>query len=91
MGAEERVTALHPGSQKLWEEMLSRVRWEDFEYGRERARQANRFAYLGNGFTASELGERKYGCKPNLAFFKKRIFLVGCGWASPLQSLHKHQ
>ncbi|CZR70131.1 related to steroid monooxygenase [Phialocephala subalpina] len=56
-GKEGRVIALHPGSQTHWEEMLSRVRWEDFEFRRqgERDRSGNRFAYLGNGFTVNEV------------------------------------
>ncbi|KAK0117256.1 hypothetical protein ONS96_013089 [Cadophora gregata f. sp. sojae] len=57
-GPEERVTALHPGSQLHWEEMLRNVRWEDFQYGRggDSGKQENRFAYLGNGFVVSDLG-----------------------------------
>ncbi|KAG4437835.1 hypothetical protein IFR05_006681 [Cadophora sp. M221] len=54
-GGEERVTALHPGSQTHWEMMLERVRWEDFEYGR--VGTGNRFAYLGNGFAVGEVSE----------------------------------
>ncbi|KAH9206284.1 flavin-binding monooxygenase-like protein [Leptodontidium sp. 2 PMI_412] len=55
---EERVTALHPGSQTHWEMMLERVRWEDFEYRRAGAgRQENRFAYLGNGFAVGEVSD----------------------------------
>ncbi|KAH7357122.1 flavin-binding monooxygenase-like protein [Rhexocercosporidium sp. MPI-PUGE-AT-0058] len=59
---EERVTALHPGSQTHWEMMLEDVRWEDFVYGRVGAgMQGNRFAYLGNGFAVGEVGEDEVG------------------------------
>jgi len=46
-----RVTALHPGSQAHWIEMLRGVRWEDFEFRRN---EENRFHYLGNGFWIHE-------------------------------------
>ena len=57
-GTTERVTALHPGSQTHWEEMIGRVRWDDFEYKRGSGGvggEGNRFAYLGNGFARSEV------------------------------------
>lgn len=56
-GKEGKVIALHPGSQTHWEEMLARVRWEDFEFrrGQDGGGKDNRFAYLGNGFAVSEV------------------------------------
>lgn len=52
---EGRVTALHPGSQRHWEVMLRRVRWEDFEFRRKRGGgKGNRFVFLGNGEVVGE-------------------------------------
>lgn len=52
------MVALHPGSRLHFFHMLETVRAEDFEYvydedgGKTRA---NRFGYLGNGFSTREL------------------------------------
>ncbi|KUJ06943.1 FAD/NAD(P)-binding domain-containing protein [Mollisia scopiformis] len=54
-GSEQKVIALHPGSQTHWEKMLANVRWEDFEFRAKSGRQTNRFGYLGNGFAVSEV------------------------------------
>lgn len=45
------VTAIWPGSRLHWFEALKEPRWEDFDITYE----GNRFAYLGNGYTAAEL------------------------------------
>jgi hypothetical protein len=45
------ITALHPGSRIHWFHMLSDIRFEDWEFG---YRSANRFRYLGNGFSTRE-------------------------------------
>ncbi|KAH7128925.1 hypothetical protein EDB81DRAFT_871659 [Dactylonectria macrodidyma] len=47
------VTALHPGSRIHFFHMLERFRGEDWEY--VYASKANRFSYLGNGFSTKEL------------------------------------
>ncbi|OLN88794.1 putative sterigmatocystin biosynthesis monooxygenase stcW 1 [Colletotrichum chlorophyti] len=58
--AQAPVTGLHPGSRTHFIGMLERFRGEDWEYTYENARQ-NRFAYLGNGFTAPEMAMLKAG------------------------------
>ncbi|CAN8099376.1 unnamed protein product [Discula destructiva] len=59
MGREEGpVVALHPGSRVHFFHMLATVRAEDFEYvydGVDGSRGRNRFGYLGNGFSSTEL------------------------------------
>ena len=45
------VTALHPGGRVHWFHMLEEPRYEDYEWQHVRA---NRFAYLGNGFSTKE-------------------------------------
>ncbi|KAI0483227.1 hypothetical protein GGR56DRAFT_663768 [Xylariaceae sp. FL0804] len=52
--ADGPVTALHPGSRVHFFHMLARFRAEDWEYVYDHPSQ-NRFAYLGNGFSAREL------------------------------------
>ncbi|WYZ34830.1 hypothetical protein EsH8_I_001106 [Colletotrichum jinshuiense] len=54
------VTGVHPGSRMHFIRMLEHFRGEDWEYTYENARQ-NRFAYLGNGFTAPEMAMLKAG------------------------------
>lgn len=46
------VTAIWPGSRMHYFEMLKEPRFEDFDIEYD---GANRFAYLGNGFTETEL------------------------------------
>jgi hypothetical protein len=48
------VTALHPGSRIHFFHMLERFRGEDWVYGYE-SPKANRFRYLGNGYSTKEL------------------------------------
>jgi hypothetical protein len=45
------IVALHPGSRIHWFHMLNEPRYEDFIWQRQRA---NRFSYLGNGFSTKE-------------------------------------
>lgn len=45
------IVALHPGSRLHWFHMLDEPRYEDYVW---RRRHANRFAYLGNGFSTKE-------------------------------------
>ncbi|KAK8048625.1 flavin-binding protein monooxygenase [Apiospora phragmitis] len=52
--ADGPVTALHPGSRLHFFHMLEQVRGEDWDYVYDSPSQ-NRFAYLGNGFSAKEL------------------------------------
>ena len=52
--SEGPVTALHPGSRIHFFHMLERFRGEDFEYVYDNP-VANRFHYLGNGFSTKEL------------------------------------
>ncbi|GKT42232.1 putative sterigmatocystin biosynthesis P450 monooxygenase STCB [Colletotrichum spaethianum] len=54
------VTGLYPGSRMHFIRLLEHFRGEDWEYTYENARQ-NRFAYLGNGFTAPEMAMLKAG------------------------------
>ncbi|KAL9944486.1 hypothetical protein ACHAQF_006586 [Verticillium nonalfalfae] len=56
-GAAAPVVGLHPGSRMHFISMLARFRGEDWEFAYENessAAKANRFAYLGNGFTMQE-------------------------------------
>ncbi|KAH8703712.1 cyclohexanone monooxygenase [Talaromyces proteolyticus] len=46
------VTAIYPGSRLHFFEVLKHVRWEDFELG---YRTKNRFQFMGNGYTHTEL------------------------------------
>ncbi|CRG88083.1 hypothetical protein PISL3812_05110 [Talaromyces islandicus] len=46
------IVALHPGSRIHWFHMLNEPRYEDFIWRRQRA---NRFLYLGNGFSMKEV------------------------------------
>jgi hypothetical protein len=46
------VTAIYPGSRLHFFELLKEVRWEDYELG---YRTANRFQFLGNGYTHTEM------------------------------------
>lgn len=48
------VTAIWPGSRLHWFEAMKEPRLEDFDV----VYCANRFAYLGNGYTEEELDER---------------------------------
>lgn len=45
------IVALHPGSRVHWFHMLDEPRYEDYIWRRARA---NRFSYLGNGFSTRE-------------------------------------
>ncbi|KZL69524.1 phenylacetone monooxygenase [Colletotrichum incanum] len=54
------VTGLYPGSRMHFIRLLEHFRGEDWEYTYEDGRQ-NRFAYLGNGFTAPEMAMLKAG------------------------------
>ncbi|KAJ0158537.1 putative sterigmatocystin biosynthesis monooxygenase stcW [Colletotrichum tanaceti] len=54
------VTGLYPGSRTHFIQLLEHFRGEDWDYTYENARQ-NRFAYLGNGFTAPEMAMLKAG------------------------------
>ncbi|KXH51127.1 phenylacetone monooxygenase [Colletotrichum nymphaeae SA-01] len=58
------VTGLYPGSRMHFIRLLERFRGEDWEYTYENAKQ-NRFAYLGNGFTAPEMAMLKAGAPPS--------------------------
>lgn len=46
------VTAVYPGSRLHYFEMLRDVRWEDYEIG---YLGRNRFEFMGNGYTQTEL------------------------------------
>ncbi len=54
--ADGAVTAVHPGSRIHFFHMLERFRGEDFEYVYD-SPAANRFHYLGNGFSTMELDD----------------------------------
>ncbi|KAF2712993.1 phenylacetone monooxygenase [Pleomassaria siparia CBS 279.74] len=49
------VTALHPGSRIHFFHMLETFRGEDWLYTYKKGVKANRFVYLGNGFSSKEL------------------------------------
>ncbi len=62
MGKEEGpVTAIWPGSRLHYFECLREVRWEDYDInywkGDGKGKGGNRFAFMGNGYTETELGE----------------------------------
>lgn len=46
------VTAIYPGSRLHFHEMLENVRWEDYDIA---YRTNNRFQFMGNGYTQTEL------------------------------------
>lgn len=46
------VTAIYPGSRLHFFEVLKNVRWEDFDL---EYRSENRFQFMGNGYTNTEV------------------------------------
>lgn len=61
------VTAVYGGTTFHFMEALKHPRWEDFHMTRE-PEAANRFAYLGNGFTLSETRGDSVGVTQTLNF-----------------------
>jgi hypothetical protein len=51
LGKEDAPPMVHPGSRIHWFHMLEEPRWEDWNWT---SQNANRFAYLGNGFSSLE-------------------------------------
>ena len=59
------VVAIYGGTTFHFMEMLKNPRWEDYNI---RRMHKNRFAYLGNGFTANELKAGDVGATQTLTF-----------------------
>ncbi|KAF7553871.1 hypothetical protein G7046_g6971 [Stylonectria norvegica] len=49
-----RIVGVYPGSAFQFVEAMRRPRWEDYKYSQTSGATANRFTYLGNGFTRRE-------------------------------------
>lgn len=47
------VYALHPGSRSHWYNMMNEPRYEDYVW--KTTNRLNRFAYLGNGLSVTEV------------------------------------
>ncbi|OAA68631.1 Flavin monooxygenase-like protein [Niveomyces insectorum RCEF 264] len=62
------VVAIYGGTTFHFMEALKNPRWEDFVMDRVPAAAANRFAYLGNGFTLSETKASSVGATQTLDF-----------------------
>ncbi|KAK8877498.1 FAD NAD(P)-binding domain-containing protein [Apiospora arundinis] len=77
--ATGRVTALWPGSMPHYMEALAEPRYDDYEVTYHRG--ANRFAYLGNGFSQMELDP-----DADVAFYIRNSDQEGNGIFPPMQS-----
>ncbi|KAK8109514.1 hypothetical protein PG999_007651 [Apiospora kogelbergensis] len=77
--ATGRVTALWPGSEPHYMEALAEPRYDDYEVRYHRG--ANRFAYLGNGFSQTELDP-----DGDTAFHVRNSDKEGSGIFRPMQS-----
>ncbi|KAK7946263.1 cyclohexanone monooxygenase [Apiospora aurea] len=77
--ATGRVTALWPGSVPHYMEALSEPRYDDYEVAYRQG--ANRFAYLGNGFSQTELDP-----EADTAFYIRNNDKEGSGIFRPMQS-----
>lgn len=81
--ADAPVTALWPGSTLHYLEALQEVRWDDFEV----KYNGNRFTWLGNGYSQTELDDsadwayyvREYDDAPFGSRGKRREILTGSG------------
>ncbi|KAK8070603.1 hypothetical protein PG997_010806 [Apiospora hydei] len=76
--ATGRVTALWPGSVPHYMEALSEPRYDDYEVSYRTG--ANRFAYLGNGFSQTELDP-----EADTAFYIRNNDKEGSGIFRPMQ------
>lgn len=56
---KENKPLCHPGSRTHWFHMLTKPRWEDWEWERV---SENRFSYLGNGWTTWERKDQDLSC-----------------------------
>lgn len=77
--ATGRVTALWPGSVPHYMEALAEPRYDDYEVAYRAG--ANRFAYLGNGFSQTELDPAA-----DTAFYIRNSDREGAGIFRPMQS-----
>ena len=77
--ATGRVTALWPGSVPHYMEALSEPRYDDYEVAYHEG--ANRFGYLGNGFSQTELDP-----DADTAFYIRNNDQEGSGIFRPMQS-----
>ncbi|KAK8074119.1 FAD/NAD(P)-binding domain-containing protein [Apiospora phragmitis] len=77
--ATGRVTALWPGSAPHYMEALAEPRYDDYEVTYHKG--ANRFAYLGDGFSQTELDP-----DADTAFYVRNNDREGCGIFRPMQS-----
>ncbi|KAI0015716.1 hypothetical protein F4780DRAFT_773363 [Xylariomycetidae sp. FL0641] len=89
-GATGQVTGVWPGSTLHYLECVREVRWEDFDV---RYAGGNRFAWLGNGFSQTELDDsadwafyiREYDDDPPLSTAGRRRLLSKSGTVTDRQ------
>lgn len=82
--ADGRVAAVWPGSTLHFLESLEDPRWEDYEFTYENSR--NRFSYMGNGTTVSEVnGEER------AKHIRSRVQLFDTWWAMREKELDLQQ
>lgn len=62
------VVAIYSGTSFHFMEAIKRPRWEDFNLRRMPEASANRFAFLGNGFTLRETRKESVGATQTLDF-----------------------
>lgn len=86
---------LFPGNRVLFMEMLTNVRWEDWDY--EYGYEGNRFGCWGNGFTEREKdgrGRRKVRAELNipteLTAGRHDLLLWVYGWKRRAAGLFRH-
>ena len=63
-----RIVAVYAGSAFQFVESMRHPRWEDYEFRYEAGKAANRFSYLGNGFTPREMRNGTVGETQTLTF-----------------------
>lgn len=65
-----RIVAIYAGSAFHFVESMRHPRWEDYNFEFVAGRSANRFSYLGNGFTRREARNGNVGDTQTLTFDK---------------------
>ena len=63
-----RIVGVYSGSAFQFVEAMRRPRWEDYHYIHTTGATANRFTYLGNGFTRREARNGSIGDTQTLDF-----------------------
>jgi hypothetical protein len=83
------LISLHPGSRLHYFQLLSRPRWEDFDWTSLCEDEDLTFAWLGNGFIAEECKEKT---EEDLTYVPRlieltqeyvRLILILCSWFIP--------